>query len=161
EGAARAGAAGREKAWRAFLAVHVEFPAHPLADEAGRRAAALAPPSASASPRRAGPSPPESLARAPAPAHGPHLPQAADELERLPPDLPPPLRAERDFQLGMTKYHMRRDYGRAASLLLGAVDGLAGEKQQSAAFHGTRALSRADRDDEAIAGYRKFVARFP
>jgi hypothetical protein len=48
ETAAQAGAgaaAAREKAYKAFVALNTEFPAHPLGDEAGRRAAALAPPS--------------------------------------------------------------------------------------------------------------------
>ena len=46
-------------------------------------------------------------------------------------------------------------------LLLAAVPHLSGEKAASAAFHGARALSRVDRDDEAIAGYRKVIAQFP
>ena len=61
----------------------------------------------------------------------------------------------------MTKFHMRRDYPTAAALLLGAVDHLSGDKAASAQFHGARALSRVDRDDEAIAGYRKVIAQFP
>ena len=63
--------------------------------------------------------------------------------------------AERDFLLGMTKYKMRQDYARAGKLLLGAVEPFSGEKAATAAFHGTRALSRVDRDDDAIAGYRQ------
>jgi len=38
---------------------------------------------------------------------------------------------------------------------------LTGEKAAFAAFHGARALSRIDRDDEAIASYRTVVARYP
>jgi soluble lytic murein transglycosylase len=38
---------------------------------------------------------------------------------------------------------------------------LAGEKAAFAAFHGARALSRIERNDEAIAGYRQVVARYP
>src|SRR6185369_15332631 len=139
----------------------VEFPAHPLGDEAGRRAAAFAPPAPASAPAATGPTPSERLSRAERMADDRLFQEAVDELEKLPAALPAPLGAERDYQLGMTKYRMRRDYARAAALLLGAVDGLTGEKQASAAFHGTRALSRADRDDEAIAGYRSFVARFP
>ena len=61
----------------------------------------------------------------------------------------------------MTKFHMRRDYAKAGELLLATVPHLSGDKAASAAFHGARALSRVDRDDEAIAGYRKVVARVP
>ena len=61
----------------------------------------------------------------------------------------------------MTKFHMRRDYPTAGALLLGAVDHLSGDKAASAQFHGARAMSRVDRDDEAIAGYRKVIAQFP
>ena len=61
----------------------------------------------------------------------------------------------------MTKFHMRRDYPTAGALLLGAVDHLSGDKAASAQFHGARALSRVDRDDEAIAGYRKVITQFP
>ena len=64
----------------------------------------------------------------------------------------------------MTKFRMRRDYPTSGALLLGAVDQLArasADKAASAQFHGARALSRADRDDEAIAGYRKVIAQFP
>src|SRR3569832_2661258 len=61
----------------------------------------------------------------------------------------------------MMMFHMRRDYPGAGALLLGAVDHLSGEKAASAQFHGARALSRVDRDDEAIAGYRKVIAQFP
>ena len=56
---------------------------------------------------------------------------------------------------------MRRDYAKAGDLLLATVPHLSGDKAASAAFHGARALSRVDRDDEAIAGYRKVVAEFP
>src|SRR5262249_6010577 len=35
------------------------------------------------------------------------------------------------------------------------------ERKAEALFHGARALSRADQDDEAIKGYREVVARYP
>ena len=56
---------------------------------------------------------------------------------------------------------MRRDYPGAGTLLLATVDHLSGDKAASAQFHGARALSRVDRDDEALAGYKKVVAQFP
>jgi soluble lytic murein transglycosylase len=90
-----------------------------------------------------------------------HWPEALDELEKLPADLAPTQAVERDFQIGMTKFQMRRDYGRAAELLLKVAPALSGDKAASALFHGTRALSRIDRDDEAIAGYKQVVSRFP
>jgi soluble lytic murein transglycosylase len=90
-----------------------------------------------------------------------HWNEALDDLARLPAELPGTLGAERDFQIGMTKFHMRRDYPRAAELLLGAAPLLTGEHAASAAFHGARALSRVDRDDEAIAGYHNVVAAYP
>ena len=61
----------------------------------------------------------------------------------------------------MTKFHMRRDYAKAGELLLAAAPHLTGDKAASAAFHGARALSRVDRDDEAIAGYQQGGRRIP
>src|SRR4029077_10961724 len=90
-----------------------------------------------------------------------HWDEALAELGKLPATLPEELAAERDYQIGMTKFHMRRDYAKAGELLLATVPHLTGDKAASAAFHGARALSRVDRDDEAIAGYHKVIAEFP
>ncbi len=87
--------------------------------------------------------------------------EAVRELEALPGALPAEVRVERDWELGMAKFRMRRDYARAAELLLGIVDKLDPDRAATAAFHGARALSRSNRDDEAIAGYRRVVDRFP
>ena len=138
-----------------FLAINREFPAHPLADEALRRAA---PPMATALPELPAP---ERLKRAEALTKDRHWDEALADLAKLPAELPAPLGAERDYQIGMTKFHMRRDYPRAAELLLAAAPQLTGDRAASAAFHGARALSRVDRDDEAIAGYHKVIATFP
>jgi soluble lytic murein transglycosylase len=108
--------------------------------------------------------PADRLKRAEALSKDRHWDEALAELAKLPATLPPELAAERDYQIGMTKFHMRRDYPGAGALLLGAVEQLShlsAEKAASAQFHGARALSRVDRDDEAIAGYRKVVAQFP
>ena len=140
---------------RLFLAVNRDFPAHPLADEALRRAA---PPKSASAPELP---PAERLKRAEALTKDRHWNEALDDLAKLPQELPGTLGAERDYQIGMTKYHMRRDYPRAAELLLAAAPQLTGDHAASAAFHGARALSRVDRDDEAIAGYHKVVATFP
>ena len=183
----QAGKAGRPdprvqaRAARAFRSLHLEFPAHPLADEAARRAALLEPaptpgsaatiPASEAAAALPAKAPgganahldpaAQALARAEALADQRRFDDAVAELERLPGNLPAPIEAERKYLLGMTKYRMRNDYPKAAQLLLAAAEGLSGEKAASAAFHGTRALSRADRDDEAIAGYRRFVERYP
>jgi soluble lytic murein transglycosylase len=142
---------------RLFHQIHVDAPAHPLADEADRRAGAPVPSGqapASADPR-------DRLKRAALLVEGKHFQEAIEELEKLPADVPPELAAERDFQSGMARYHTRHDYPKAAQLLLGVYPKLGGEKASHAAFHGARALSRVDRDDEAIAGYRKVVERYP
>jgi len=190
---ARDAGAGR----RQFLALAKEFPAHPLADEALRRAAPAsaapaakpvanaapkaeaapaepgeptdneppAPPDAAAPPEPAPPglalSPEDRLKRAETLTRDRHWDEALVELGKLPTGLSPELAAARDFQIGMTKFHMRRDYARAGELLLGAVARLPGDQAAEAAFHGARALSRVDRDDEAIVGYRKVVEQYP
>ena len=74
------------------------------------------------------------------------------------PACPRPLAAERDFLLGMTMYKMRQDYARRREAAAGGGRSLTGEKAASAAFHGTRALSRVHRDDEAIVGYRQVAS---
>jgi soluble lytic murein transglycosylase len=149
-----------------MLAIAREFPAHPLADEALRRAAepgatpktnvpAAPPPAAEAAL-----SPADRLRRAESLTKDRHWDEALAELDRLPQSLPPDQAAERDYQIGMTKFHMRRDYAKAGEMLLAAVPHLTGDKAASAAFHGARALSRVDRDDEAIKGYQRVVAKF-
>jgi soluble lytic murein transglycosylase len=160
EAAAKGGGKAPEAAVRAFMQIHVDFPAHPLGIEAGKRAAALAPASASAKPA-ADPSPKERLQRATTLSKGHHWQEALDELTRLPATLPPELAIQRDFGMGMAKYNARRDYAGAAELLLGVAPKLSSDKAAFAAFHGARALSRIDRDDEAILNYRNVVAKHP
>ena len=146
------------EARRLYLQVHLDSPAHPLAAEALVRAAALG---ATASAPEAPLSPEERLRRADKLADGREYQAALDELARLPADLPAPLAAERDLATGMTKYKMRRDYAGAAALLQNVSLRLSGEKAAAAAVHGARALSRIDRDDDAVAGYRQVVERYP
>ena len=67
---------------------------------------------------------------------------------------------QRDYWLGTTLFKMRRRYGDAAALLLGVSPKL-GSQAAEAAFHGARALSRADQDEQAIAWYHKVVAAYP
>jgi soluble lytic murein transglycosylase len=153
----------RDAARAPFLAIARDFPAHPLADEALRRIGppATATPPATGTPPAADLAPADRLRRAESLSKDRHWDEALVELAKLPATLPPELAAERDYQIGMTKFRMRRDYPTSGALLLGAVDRLSGEKAASAQFHGARALSRVDRDDEAIAGYRKVIERFP
>jgi soluble lytic murein transglycosylase len=151
---------------RQFLEIARDFPAHPLADEALRRAAprSIPTPPTTANTQATPPielSAADRLRRAETLTKDRHWDEALAELGKLPTALPPNLAAERDYQIGMTKFQMRRDYANAGDLLLAAVPHLSGDKAASAAFHGARALSRVDRDDEAIAGYRKVVAQFP
>jgi soluble lytic murein transglycosylase len=65
---------------------------------------------------------------------------------------------QRDYWTGTTLFNMRRRYGDAAKLLLGVYAKL---DSAEAMFHGARALSRADKDDEAIAWYGKVVIAYP
>jgi len=149
-----------EASARAFMQIHVDFPAHPLGVEAGKRAALLAP-AATSQPAASEPTPSERLQRAATLSKSHHFQEALDELALLPAALPPELAAQRDLAMGMAKYSARRDYAGAAALLLGVAPKLVGEKAAFAAFHGARALSRIDRDDEAIANYRTVVAKYP
>jgi soluble lytic murein transglycosylase len=173
-----------------FLALAKEMPAHPLADEALRLAVpqderppppaprpttlprppvaqAPAPPPAAPAPAPIPPpatpglAPADRLRRADTLSKDRHWDEALAELARLPAELPPELAVERDYQIGMTKFHMRRDYAKAAELLLGVAPRLQGDRAAEAAFHGARALSRVDRDDEAIAGYKKVIEQYP
>ncbi len=141
-----------------YLQVHLDSPAHPLAAEALARAAALGATTSAPSTALA---PEDRLRRADKLADAREYQAALDELASLPANLPPHLAVERDLAMGMAKYKMRRDYAGAAALLQGVAPRLSGEKAASAAFHGARALSRIDRDDQAIAGYQQVVERYP
>jgi soluble lytic murein transglycosylase len=154
--------AARDRALKAFRALHLEFPGHPLAERAAQEAGALSPPAVTkeAEAPALDPSPAERISRAETLANERKWDIAVAELEKLPAGLPPSVAAERDYLMGMTIYRTRQNYARAAKLLLGAVDALTGDKAASAAFHGTRALSRVHKDDEAIAGYRQVAQRF-
>ena len=66
----------------------------------------------------------------------------------------------RDYWTGITLFKMRRRYGDAGKLLLAVYKDMGGSAAE-AMFHGARALSRADRDPEAIEWYRKVVAAYP
>jgi len=139
----------RKAALRDFLA---EYPSHPLADDAerllvaehGDRAAAF----------DAG----ERIARAQrlVVAHLWH--EAVAELMLVGDDVPESTRIRRDYWLGTTLFKMRRRYADAGELLLAVAPKM---DSAEALFRGARALSRADRDDEAIRWYRQVVAKYP
>ena len=155
------GKRGGAEAARLFMQVHVDFPAHPLGIEAGKRAALLAPAPTGETTTRREPSAQERLQRAATLSKGHNWQEALDELALLPAVLDSDLAIQRDLAMGMTKYHARHDYAGAALLLLSVAPRLSGEKAAFAAFHGARSLSRIDRDDEAIANYRMVVAKYP
>jgi soluble lytic murein transglycosylase len=85
---------------------------------------------------------------------------AVAELGLVPDNAPAAIRRQRDYWLGTTLFKMRRRYADAGKLLLGVAPFL-GSGAAEAMFHGARALSRADDDDQAIVWYRKVVAKYP
>ena len=126
---------------------------------------ATAPPTPQTTPPTAPPAadlaPADRLKRAESLSKDRHWDEALAELARLPADAG--ARSRRRARLPDRHDevpHAPRlpDGGRAAA---GRVDHLSGDKAASAQFHGARALSRVDRDDEAIAGYRKVITQFP
>jgi soluble lytic murein transglycosylase len=86
--------------------------------------------------------------------------EAVAELALVGDRLSPDLARQRDYWLGITLFKMRRRYGDAGKLLLSVYKDL-GPSAPEAMFHGARALSRADRDEEAIAWYGKVVDAYP
>jgi soluble lytic murein transglycosylase len=86
--------------------------------------------------------------------------EAVAELALVPDTVPLAVRRQRDYWLGTTLFKMRRRYGDAGKLLLGVAPHL-GAGGAEAMFHGARALSRADDDEQAMTWYRKVVAQFP
>jgi soluble lytic murein transglycosylase len=135
----------------AYRAMVIAHPAHPLADEAETRMLALGGPPLA---------PADRIERAKT-LTAQHLwDEAVGELALVPADVPAALAHERDYWLGTTLFDMRRRYGDAAQLLLGVYPFL-GDRAPEAMFHGARALSRADKDDDAIGWYHKVVAAYP
>jgi soluble lytic murein transglycosylase len=133
--------------------LYIEQPLHPLAESALGKLRELD--------REAKLDAQEHLDRAKNLLAGRRWVEAVAELQGLPQELGPTLRDEVDYWLGTTFYRMRRNYGGAAQLLLAVAKRLKGDKQADAMFHGARALSRADRDDEAIVGYRELLSIHP
>ncbi|HZS40956.1 MAG TPA: transglycosylase SLT domain-containing protein [Polyangia bacterium] len=137
-----------------YRKVFVGEPLHPLAERALERMKALEPSTEI--------TPAERVARAKLLTANRAWQRALDELDLVPADAPPSVRDEADYWIGTTHFKMRRDYELAAKKLLGVWPRLAGDDRKAEAlFHGARAESRADRDDEAIQGYRELEAKFP
>ena len=136
-------------AYRALIVAH---PEHPLAAVAEGKLLALGGPPLS---------PTERIARAKQLTEAHLWEEAVLEIERIGPDVPADVANQRDYWLGITLFKMRRRYGDAGDLLLRVAPKLDEATAAEAMFHGARALSRADRDDEAIGWYHKVVALYP
>jgi soluble lytic murein transglycosylase len=141
-------------ALRAFQDLRQEHPGHMLDEVAAARLEELG------GPRAARLEVSDRISRAIQLKLGKKWDLAIAELMQIGDDQPPPIRRQRDFWLAMTLFKMRRQYGRAAGILLGLYKDM-GDRAGEALFHGARALSRADRDPEAIVQYQKLVAEYP
>ncbi len=136
-----------------FRHIYDEYPMHPLAVRALQKMKALDP-SAEISPA-------ERLQRAKIMSQNRAWKEALVELERVPASATAPLRDAAEHLAGTTLYRMRHDYVGAAEKLLHVWPRLPTEAERAEAlFHGARAESRADRDDQAIGGYRQVVEHF-
>jgi soluble lytic murein transglycosylase len=140
-----------------YRKLYVNEPLHPLAERALERINALGGKPIS---------PEERIARAKLMTANRAWPRALDELAPLEgaeaASLPQATRDEADYWWAMTKFKMRRDYDLAAQKLLALWSRLPGDDRKAdALFHGARAQSRSDHDDEAIEGYKQVVAKFP
>ena len=87
--------------------------------------------------------------------------KALDELEALPKGLGIQLEAKKKYRKGMNLFGMRRHYKLASDLLLEAYKHLDAKDGSRALFHGARALSRADFDQEAVKWYQDVVKIYP
>ena len=151
EALARKGALpAAQQQWRK---VYVSEPMHPLAEEALARLVET-----KAAPITAE----ERIARAKIMTNSRAWPRALEELALVANDVPQSVRDEADYWIGTTKFKMRRDYDIAAQKLLAIWSRLPGDEHKAEAlFHGARAWSRADKDDEAQKGYRDLLQRYP
>ena len=137
-------------AYRRFVLAH---PGHPLAKRAEQELAQRGAPELTAA---------ERIERAKRLTEAHLWDEAVAEISLLDDEaLPDDLGRQRDYWLGTTLFKMRRRYGDAGALLLGVYKNLGGTSAAEAMFHGARALSRADHDEDAIAWYHKVVAAYP
>ncbi|HEY5943976.1 MAG TPA: transglycosylase SLT domain-containing protein [Kofleriaceae bacterium] len=134
----------------AYRTVVLDHPSHPLAARAEQRMLELGGAPLSADDR---------LARAKQLSIAHLWDAAVAELALIPQTgVSEALANQRDYWLGETLFNMRRRYGDAAKLLLAVYPKL---DSAEAMFHGARALSRADQDDDAISWYGKVVLAYP
>jgi soluble lytic murein transglycosylase len=84
----------------------------------------------------------------------------AVEMSTGAPDAAKVSNLERARTRGMALYHARGRWSEAAKTLTECA-GVGGAGAAEDAFHAARALSRADRDEEAMRGYRDVQRRFP
>jgi peptidoglycan lytic transglycosylase len=134
-------------AWRRLA---LELPAHPLAADA---IVAL---ERAGAPLRAH----DRLERAERLTDNRGWSQALEELALVSDEEPADVRTLRDYWIGTTLFKMRRDYARAGKLLIDVHTRMGGRAAE-ALFHGARALSRADQDDDAIRVYGDVVKQYP
>jgi soluble lytic murein transglycosylase len=135
---------------QAFRTVVLEHPAHPLAARAEQRMLELGGAPLDANDR---------LTRAKQLSIAHAWDQAIAELALVPQTgVSEDLANQREYWTGTTLFNMRRRYGDAAKLLLAVYAKL---DSAEAMFHGARALSRADKDDDAIVWYGKVVVAYP
>jgi peptidoglycan lytic transglycosylase len=142
----------------AYRKVYVNEPLHPLAERAFQRMHALDAAQAIA--------PADRVTRAKVLTANRAWPRALEELALVPADVPPALRDEADYWIGMTHFKMRHGYDIAAKKLLDVWSRLPGDDRKAdALFHGARAQSRDESDDggddRAIDGYKLVVKTFP
>ena len=151
ETAETAGTRSGDAARAAYRALAIAHPSHPLAIRAEQKLAELGAPALT---------PAERIERAKHLTDAHLWDEAVAELSLIGDAIPADVGHRRDYWLGITLFKMRRRYGDAGKLLLGVYAQL-GDAAAEAMFHGARALSRADRDDEAIGWYQKVVASYP
>ncbi len=135
----------------AYRAVVLEHPSHPLARRALAKLAELGAPALTNADR---------LERAKNLSNAHLWDEAIAEFSLLPEKLPKDLGLQRDYWMATTLFKMRRRYGEAGIKLLDIYADMGGSAAE-AMFHGARALSRADRDDDAIRWYRRVVEKYP
>lgn len=145
-----------------FRAVLLEHPAHPLAARAEQRLVALGGARAARLDAR------DRIARAQELKRARQWHEAIAELAQIGDrelgdskgEKAAEVRRERDYWTAMTLFSMRRRYADAGEILLRIYKEM-GSRAAEALFHGARALSRADRDAEAITWYQRVVAEYP
>jgi soluble lytic murein transglycosylase len=135
----------------AYRAVVIDHPSHPLAERALARLDELGAPKLTNADR---------LERAHRLSDAHLWDEAISEFSLLPEKLPKDLGIQRDYWMATTLFKMRRRYGEAGLKLLDVFQDMGGSAAE-AMFHGARALSRADRDDDAIRWYHKVVESYP